>query len=77
MALHPDVPRDEVLMLLKLAWQCQQRIARGELQDPLAYEAIPYGDEMEQRLASAREHLLSALTQLCPPALTSRLRRTE
>lgn len=61
-ALHPDTPRDELLSLIGLAWQCQERIARGELRDPEACEKIPYGDELEQRLLFARDHLRATLS---------------
>jgi sugar phosphate isomerase/epimerase len=61
--LHPDVGRDEVLELVKSAWQCQQQITRGDLQPPEASEAIPYSDELEPRLRSAFQHL-SALQHL-------------
>jgi sugar phosphate isomerase/epimerase len=52
LALHPDLTRDELARVARIAWQCQQRIASGELLDPYVYEGIPYKDEVEQRLTS-------------------------
>jgi sugar phosphate isomerase/epimerase len=57
MRLNPDVPRDEILQLVELACRCERRIASGELREPVAYEAIDYGDELEARLTAGRDHL--------------------
>ncbi len=60
--LHPDLTREELARVVRIAWQCQQRIASGALPDPAAYEGIPYKDEIETRLEAGRAHLRRIFT---------------
>jgi len=59
-----EVPREDIIEVVRLAWQCQQQIADGIISDPLAYEAIPYEIQMEARLTSGRVYLKSLLQRL-------------
>lgn len=62
--LHPDLTCEELAQVVKLAWQCQQKIHAGEWPDPEAYEAIPYQEQMMERLACARDYLKTVLADL-------------
>ena len=64
MSEQHDLTRDELASTVRLAWQCQRRIAAGELPDPDEYEAVPYADEMQHRLASGREYLEGVLARV-------------
>ena len=59
--LHPDASAHEIGTLVKLAWGIQQRIDSGELPPVDEYEAVPYTEQMEDRIACGRDHLLSVL----------------
>lgn len=61
---QPDLTRDELARTVGIAWECQDKINRGEWPHPDDYEAVPYADEMECRLESGREHLAALLTRL-------------
>jgi sugar phosphate isomerase/epimerase len=61
---EPGVPAAELCSTIGLAWRCQQRIVAGEITDPEMYEGIPYGEQMESRIAAARDHLNRCLVQL-------------
>jgi sugar phosphate isomerase/epimerase len=63
-ALQADLTREELGQFVRLTWDCQRRIHSGELPDPETYEAIPYPEQMEERLGSAREYL-NALLERC------------
>ncbi len=49
---------------MRLTWVCQSRIAGDLLPDPDEYEAIPYLDEMQERLDFARDYLQGLLQRL-------------
>jgi len=57
LALHPDLTLEEFARVMRLAHLCEERIARGELENPDQYEAIPYAEQMEERLAFGRDFL--------------------
>jgi len=63
-SLHPDLTCEELSAVVQLAWQCERRIRSGELPDPGEYEAVPYLEQMEERLASGRECLKGELGRL-------------
>lgn len=60
----PDLRCEEVGELVRLTWQTECRIRSGALPDPQEYEAIPYVDQLEDRLASGRDHLKSVRDRL-------------
>ncbi len=62
--INRDTPRDELLSLIRLAWNCHSQISTGQRTHPDAVEAIPYAQDMEQRLASGRQHLLRVAAEL-------------
>ncbi len=62
--LHPDLSVEEFASVLKIAWTCQQKMMRGELPDPETYNAIPYLEQLEDRLGSGRDYLNGMLDQL-------------
>jgi sugar phosphate isomerase/epimerase len=64
LSLHPDLTRDELARVVKLTWNCQRKILSGEWPDPQQYEAIPYLDQMEERLSFGRDYLKSLLERL-------------
>lgn len=61
LSLHPDLTTEELAQVVKLAWQCERRIAAGELPPPDEYEAIPFLDQLEERLSSGRDYLVGVL----------------
>ena len=63
-AEQADLSRQELAEFVRLAWDCQQRIHTGELPDPDAYEAIPFLDQLEERLAYGRDYLLALVGRM-------------
>ncbi|MFO7897720.1 MAG: sugar phosphate isomerase/epimerase family protein [Planctomycetota bacterium] len=61
---QPDLSRAELGEFVRLAWDCQRRIHSGELPDPEEYEAVPYAEQMEERLAFGRDYLQGLLDRL-------------
>lgn len=61
LALHPDLTPHELAQVVKLVQQCEKRIAAGHLEQPDEYEAIPYRDQMMERLRFGRDYLLGVL----------------
>ena len=59
-----DLTREELAAFVGLAWRCQAKIDAGELPPPDEYEAIPYLDQIEERLASSRDYLRELLERL-------------
>lgn len=49
-ALHPEIDISEAMKLMEYARITQQRIDRGELEDPISYEVPPYVEQRDQRL---------------------------
>ena len=62
--LHPDLTVEEFASIMQIAWDCQQKMAAGELPDPETYNAIPYFDQLEERLAFGRDYLNDMLDRL-------------
>jgi sugar phosphate isomerase/epimerase len=54
----------ELGQFVHLAWQGHEKIKRGELPPLDEYEAIPYMDQMEERLLFGRQYLLAQLQKL-------------
>lgn len=63
-ASHPDLTTYELAEVVRLARQCEARIAAGEVLEPSAYEAIPWADQAIERLESSIGHLRSVLREL-------------
>ena len=66
LALHPDLTCAEFGKVISLVWQCETRIRSGDLPDPQEYEAIPYLDQMLERLYSGRDYLRGVLAEWVP-----------
>lgn len=64
LSLHPDLTLEELSRIVEITWYCQRKIASGEWPDPGEYEAIPYLEQMEARLASGRDYLRALLEKL-------------
>lgn len=64
LALFPDVTPRELGRVCKLAWQCSEKIARGEIPDPAEYEKIPFKDQLIERLHFGRDYLKRTLDKL-------------
>jgi sugar phosphate isomerase/epimerase len=62
--LHPDLTVEEFGAVMQMAWSCQQKVASGELPDPETYNAIPFLEELEERLGSGRDYLKVMLDKL-------------
>jgi len=62
--LHPDLTREEFAKVMQFACRCEQRIREGTLPEPNTYEKIPHVDEVEERLAAARDYLKGMITEL-------------
>lgn len=54
---HPDLTAAELAQVVRLAWQCERKIANGELMPPREYEAVPFAEQRDERLAAAVAHL--------------------
>jgi sugar phosphate isomerase/epimerase len=63
-ALHPDLTAAELGQVGRIAWECQSKIASGEWPNPEKYEAVPWEDELIERLHSGRDHLRGLLAEL-------------
>ncbi|MDH7570920.1 MAG: sugar phosphate isomerase/epimerase family protein [Armatimonadota bacterium] len=64
LALHPDLTCAELMKVIRLTVECERRIASGALQNPLAYEEIPYTQQMMERLNAGRDHLRAIVKRL-------------
>jgi len=62
-AEQPDLTAAELGRFVGYAASCQQRILAGCLEDPESYEAIPYLDQIGERLAAGRDFLHLAVGQ--------------
>ena len=58
---NPELTTYELGQFVKLAWQTQQKIMSGEIPPLDEYEAVPYLEEMEQRLSTGRNYLNNLL----------------
>lgn len=63
LALHPDLELEELARVVRLAWQCEERIAAGQLEEPARYEAIPYLEQMNARIHAGRDYLKALLAK--------------
>jgi len=61
---HPDLTASELGAFVGLAWQCQQRILKGEITPPHVAEAIPWEAEQDQRVQASAAHLRAAIAQV-------------
>ncbi len=62
--LHPDLTLDEYAEVMRLGVMCERKMAAGELPQPDAYEALPYLDELDERLTAGRDYLNDLLQRL-------------
>jgi sugar phosphate isomerase/epimerase len=63
-SFHPDLNLAEMGELIRLARECEIKISRGEIEKVLDYEAIPYRDQMAERLKSGMDYLNSLIKEL-------------
>ncbi|TBL69096.1 sugar phosphate isomerase/epimerase family protein [Paenibacillus thalictri] len=54
---NPDLTPFELGQFVKLAWNTEKKLANGEIPPVDEYEAIPYLDQMEERLLFGLQHL--------------------
>lgn len=64
LSLHPDLTCEELMEVVRLIWQSEERIRHGDLPDPETSEKVPHIEEVETRLAFARDYLKATLAQL-------------
>ena len=62
-ACNPELTPVELGRFVKLAWEGQQKICRGDVPAPDAYEAIAYLNQMGDRLTFGREYLRKILAK--------------
>jgi len=62
--LHPDLTREELAKVMQFGYRCEQRMRDGSLPEPNAYEKISHVEEVEERLAAARDHLNAMIAEL-------------
>lgn len=63
-ALHPEITPQELGRFVQLAWTCQRKIDSREWPHQVDYETIPFLEQLEERLASGRDHLRAALAAM-------------
>lgn len=63
-AHNPELTPEEMGQFIKLAWEGQQKLFRREIPPIDEYEAVPYLDQMEERLAVGRDYLKALLKRL-------------
>ena len=61
---NPELTAYELGQFVKLAWQVHQKILKGEIPTIEEYEAAPYLEEMDERLAFGRKYLSDLLQRL-------------
>ncbi|MBI3944412.1 MAG: sugar phosphate isomerase/epimerase [Armatimonadetes bacterium] len=64
LSLHPDLTCVEMAKVVEIIVGCERRIAAGEWESPAEYEAIPYMDQMMERLHFGRDYLKGMLGTL-------------
>jgi len=64
MSKNPEIGAYELGQFVKLAWQTQKKLMGGEMPPLDEYEAIPYAEQMEERLAFGRDYLNGLLEKL-------------
>lgn len=63
-SFHPDLNLAEMGELIRLARDCETRIQRGEIMKVEEYEAIPYQDQMPERLKTSLDTLNGLIQEL-------------
>ena len=63
-AQQADLSRAEFGRVMAIAWEWQKKIISGECPPPEVYEAIPYEDQLLERLHSGRDFLRALLQRL-------------
>jgi sugar phosphate isomerase/epimerase len=58
---HPDLTAAELAQVVRLAWRCQQKFVSGAMTPPDTYEAIPFADQRDERLATSVTYLRDIL----------------
>jgi hypothetical protein len=61
---HPDLNLAEMGELTRLARECELKIASGEVENVLEYEAIPYREQMAERLKAGMDYLNGLIKEL-------------
>ena len=61
---NPELTPYELGQFVKLAWKTQQKLYAGELKAVAEYEAVPYMEEMEDRIVSGQKYLKELLIRL-------------
>jgi len=61
---HPDLTVEELARVIKLVALSEQRYADGTWPRPADYEAVPYLEQLEERVAAGRDHLRAVVGKL-------------
>lgn len=61
---HPDLSAAELSQLVRLANQCETRLAAGLLPPVEEYESVPFVQQAEERLAQGRDYLKGLLADM-------------
>lgn len=61
---NPSLTPYELGQFVKLAWITEKKLASGELPDVDQYEAIPYLEQVEERLVFGTQHLRNLIRKL-------------
>lgn len=61
LAWHPDIPTYELGQLMRLAFAIEEKRRAGLVADMLEYEAVPYLEQVEDRLPSGCQYLKALL----------------
>lgn len=64
MEKNPYLTTEELGRFVQLAWNAQKKLFAGEIPPVEEYEAIPYLEQMEERLAFGRDYLNGVLDKL-------------
>ncbi|WP_214627455.1 sugar phosphate isomerase/epimerase family protein [Paenibacillus agaridevorans] len=64
MEKNPELTALELAQVLKHAWRTEQKIARGEIPDVEQYEAIPFGEQMLERVLYGCQYLKELLIKM-------------
>ena len=65
LAAHPDLTLEEYASYIRLVRDCEGRVARGEITDPMAYQALPFGYwEAVSYIRESAAHLRALIAEL-------------
>ena len=64
LARNPDLTPLELARFIQLAWSVQKKFATREIPPPDEYEAPPFADELESRIAAGRDYLNALVKRL-------------